>query len=102
LCKAKFGEDLDSVEKDGITWVVSSGSPPRHSKLEDSLAEVKTLYKRKFGKDVDSDSEDSTVEKDGIIWAVTRGSPPSCAQVEDRLAEVKTSYKAKFGEDVDL
>jgi predicted phosphodiesterase len=115
LYKAKFGEDVDdedeeeedeseTVEKDGIKWVVTRGSPPTMSQLDDRLADVKALYKAKFGEDVDDEDEEDeqeTVEKDGIKWVVTRGSPPTMSQLEDRLADVKALYKAKFGEDVD-
>merc|ERR1712196_95304 len=98
LYKAKYGEDVDdeeaeeeedeqetkSVEKDGINWVVTRGSPPKMSQLEDQLAEVKSLYKAKYGEDVDDEEaeeeedeqETKYVEKDGIKWMVTRGSPP--------------------------
>jgi len=80
------------------------------SQLEDQLAEVKSLYKAKFGDDVDDDEEAEEeedeqetkyVEKDGLKWIVTRGSAPSMSQLEDRLAEVKSLYKAKYDEDVD-
>jgi hypothetical protein len=117
LFKAKFGEDVDdedeededeqeTVEKDGIKWVVTRGSPPTMSQLEDRLGDVKALYKAKFGEDVDDEDEEDedeqeTVEKDGINWVVTRGSPPSMSQLEDKLAEVKALYAKKFGESVD-
>merc|ERR1719326_2525473 len=122
----KYGEDLDDdedeeeeeadeqetkyVEKDGVTWTVTRGRPPTMSQLEDQLAEVKSLYKMKYGEDVDDeeDEEDEQanehqtnyVEKDGISWVVTRGRPPTMIQLEDQLAEVKSLYKAKYGEDM--
>merc|ERR1712118_358429 len=122
LYKAKYGEDVDDeeeeeedaegtkyVEKDGLKWVVTRGSPPSMSKLEDRLAEVKSLYRAKYGEDVDDEEEEEEeyeeeikyVEKDGLKWVVTRRSPPSMSQLEDRLAEVKSLYKAKYDEDVD-
>merc|ERR1712134_229820 len=123
LYKAKYGEDVDDedeeeeedeeetkyVEQDGLKWVVTRGSPPSMSQLEDQLAEVKSLYKAKYGEDVDEeeseeedDERDTTcVEKDGLKWVVTRGSPPSMSKLEDQLAEVKSLFKAKYGEDVD-
>jgi len=125
LYKAKYGEDVDDeeeaeeeddeqetkyVEKDGLKWVVTRGSPPSMSRLEDQLAEVKSLYKAKYGEDVDDEEEAEEedveqetkyVEKDGLKWVVTRGSPPSMSRLEDQLAEVKSLYKAKYGEDVD-
>merc|ERR1719375_1973452 len=82
---------------------------PEHVTLEDQLADVKSLYKAKFGEDVDDEEEEEEedeeetkcVEKDGLKWVVTRGSPPSMSQLEDQLAEVKSLYKAKYGEDFD-
>jgi len=49
------------------------------SQLEDMLAQVKSLYKTKYGEDVDEEY----VEKDGITWAVTRGSPPTMSKLEE-------------------
>merc|ERR1719316_2243917 len=117
----KFGEDVDDeedeedeqadeddtnyVEKDGISWVVTRGRPPTMSQLEDQLAEGKSLYKTKYGEDMDDEEADEHetkyVEKDGISWVVTRGRPPTMSHLEDQLAEVKSLYKMKFGEDVD-
>merc|ERR1719298_229651 len=80
------------------------------SQLEDKLAEVKSLYKAKYGEDVDDEGEEEEqaeehdiqlVEKDGVTWEVTRGRPPTMSQLEDKLAEVKSLYKSKYGEDVD-
>merc|ERR1719507_2820891 len=113
LYKAKFGEDVDSeeredddanVDKDGAIWTVTRGAPPSMTQLEDRLSDVKALYKARFGEDVDfeeREEEDSNVDKDGVIWTVTRGSPPSMTQLEDRLSDVKALYKAKVGEPVD-
>merc|ERR1712134_68373 len=101
LYKTKFGEDVDDeedeeeeqaenhaiqcVEKDGVTWEVTRGKPPTMSQLEDQLAEVKSLYKAKFGEDVDDEDDEEEeakyVEKDGIKWVVTRGKPPTMSQL---------------------
>jgi len=125
LYKTKYGEDVDDeedeaeqaderdtqyVEKDGVTWEVTRGRPPTMSQLEDKLVEVKSLYKMKYGEDVDDEDDEEEqadereiqyVEKDGITWEVTRGRPPTMSQLEDKLAEVKSLYKTKYGEDVD-
>merc|ERR1712193_387914 len=97
-------EETTCVEKDGLKWVVTWGSPPSMSKLEDQLAEVKSLYKAKYGEDVDDEEEEEDdaeetkyVEKDGLKWVVTRGSPPSMSQLDDQLAQVKSLYRAKYG-----
>merc|ERR1712167_395704 len=101
------------VEKDGVTWTVTRGYPPTMSQLDDKLAEVKSLYKTKYGEDVDDEEEEEEeqahehetklAEKDGVTWAVTRGCPPTTSQLEDKLAEVKSLYKKKlkYAEDVD-
>merc|ERR1711861_33868 len=62
---------------DGINWVVTRGRAPTMSQLQD----VKSLYKAKFGEDVDR--------------------APTTSQLEDQLQQIKSLYKAKFGEDVD-
>merc|ERR1712225_22396 len=79
------------------------------SELEDKLADVKSLYKTKYGEDVDDEEDEEEeqadehetkyVEKDGITWAVTRGRPPTMSQLEDQLAEVKSLYTTKYGAD---
>merc|ERR1719265_2929700 len=107
LYKAKFGEDVDDdddededvdetkyVEKDGINWVVTHGHAPTMSQLEDGLQQVKSLYKAKFGEDVDDEEEDE------FTWVVTRGCAPTMSQLEDHLEQVKSLYKVKFGKDV--
>merc|ERR1719243_259829 len=124
LYKTKYGEDVDDeedeeeeqldeheikyVEKDGVTWAVTRGRPPTMSELEDKLAEVKSLYKTKYGEDMDDEEDEQAnehetkyVEKDGISWVVTRGRPPTMSQLEDQLAEVKSLYKTNYGEDMD-
>jgi len=113
LYRAKFGVDADSkddedgegtVEKDGVVWTIARGAPPTISQLEDCLADVKALYRAKFGEDADSeDGEDDkdTVESDGVVWTVARGAPPTILQLEDSLWDVKAMYRAKFGEDAD-
>merc|ERR1740130_1071009 len=91
------------VQQDGITWTVTRGRP-QMSQLENMLAEVKSLYKTKYGEDVESDDEEENqtkyVQHDGITWTVTRGRP-QMSQLENMLAEVKSLYKTKYGEDVE-
>jgi len=76
LYKTKYGEYVDDEDEetketdeheiqyvyiDGVAW-----DAPATSKLETMLAEVKSLYKTKYGEDVDDDEveedEPSTVE----------------------------------------
>merc|ERR1719213_1474628 len=100
-----------SMSKNGITWAVTRGRPPTMLELEDKLAEVKSLYKMKYGEDVDNEEDDDEeqlterktecVDKDGLTWVVTRGRPPTMSELEDKLAEVKSLYKTKYGEDMD-
>merc|ERR1712159_673933 len=98
--------------KDGVTWEVTRGRPPTMSQLEDKLAQVKSLYKTKYGEDADDEDDDDEdemadgpkieyVEKDGVTWEVTRGRPPTMSQLEDKLADLKSLFKTKYGEDVD-
>merc|ERR1712046_513406 len=86
-------------------WAVTRGRPPMMSELEDKLAEVKSLYKTKYGEDEEEEQPDEHeikyVEKDGVTWAVTRGRPPTMSELEDKLSEVKSLYKTKYGEDMD-
>jgi len=107
LYKAKFGEDIDSeeredytsnVEKDGVVWTVTRAAPPSMPQLEDRLSDVKALYKAKFGEDIDSEDRE---DDEGVTWTITRGAPPSMSQLEDRLFDVKALYEAKYGEKVD-
>merc|ERR1719265_512297 len=113
LYTAKFGEDVDDddeededvdetkyVEKDGINWTVTRGRAPTMSQLEDQLQQIKSLYKAKFGEDVDDDDDEDEdmdettyVEKDGLNWTVTRGRAPTMSQLEDGLQQVKSLYK---------
>merc|ERR1719253_1869409 len=48
--------------------------PPKMSDLEAQMAEVKALYKQKFGEDLDADEdEDKDVDEDGTRWVKTVG-----------------------------
>merc|ERR1712217_703819 len=105
LYEAKFGEDVDSEEKeeDGVTWAVTRGVPPSILQLEASLSDVKALYEAKFGNDVhteDGEDDEGSVEKDGVMWTVKRGAPPSISQLEKSLFAVKALYEAKYGEHI--
>jgi hypothetical protein len=103
--------ETEYVEKDGVTWIVTRGCPPTMSQLEDNLAEVKALYKTKYGEDVDDEEDEEEeqanehetkyVENGSIKWIVTRGRPKTTSELEDMLADVKSLYKTKYGEDVD-
>mmetsp|Transcript_671 Transcript_671/g.1388 ORF Transcript_671/g.1388 Transcript_671/m.1388 type:complete len:280 (+) Transcript_671:69-908(+) len=99
----KVVEELKYEYKDGVQWLVSRGSPPSLSALEEKLEEVKALYKENTGFDVDSEDEGQQYEyKDGMKWYVSRGrSPPSLTALEGKLEEVKILYKTNTGRDVD-
>jgi hypothetical protein len=103
LYKVKYGRDIheeddddddNADEEDDIIWAVTRGALPSISKLENSLSDVKALYRARFGQDVDS-------EDNVVAWLVARGAPPSLSQLEDRLSDVKALYRLKFGKDVD-
>merc|ERR1740123_1899811 len=91
------------------------------------LAEVKAMFKAKFGEDVDDQEAEEPVwivtsglvevkamfkaqfgediddddEAEEPMWTVPRRAAPPRAKLETSLAEVRAMFKAKFGEDVD-
>jgi len=110
----RFGRDVDDSDdececvrdSDGAPWIKTTGTGPLTvARLEDTLAEVKTLYREKFGRDVDEESDDDSeveYDADGTPWTKTVGTGPlSMARLENMLAEVKTLYREKFGRSVD-
>jgi len=109
-----FGRDADAesdedseleYDADGTPWKKTVGKGPLTvSVLEDKLDEVKALYRERFGKDVDEESEQETFEydEDGTLWKKTTGKGPLTAEVlEDKLAELKDLYRDVFGRDTD-
>ena len=54
MYKEQFGHSVaeDVVEKDGIEFSVTRGSPPSISTLEQALGEIKSMYAEKFGHSV--------------------------------------------------
>merc|ERR1712086_1069320 len=70
-----------------------SSSSPSLASLEQTLNDVKCLYKDKFGLSV----QEEAVEEDGIKFFVTRGVAPSLSSLEQTLNDVKGLYKDKFG-----
>ena len=50
------------MQKDGITWQVSRVAALSLAKLEDSLSDMKALFKAKFGEDVDDEDDDEDDE----------------------------------------
>eukprot|EP00933_Yihiella_yeosuensis_P005205 TRINITY_DN109680_c0_g1_i1.p1 TRINITY_DN109680_c0_g1~~TRINITY_DN109680_c0_g1_i1.p1 ORF type:complete len:710 (-),score=205.04 TRINITY_DN109680_c0_g1_i1:396-2525(-) len=120
MYKVKYGEDVDeetnaektsfSYDEDGSLWVgtVGTGVPTdqRIEKLENQLAEVKDLYKQKYGEDVDTDDRSRfAYDEAGTLWVQTIGTGVPTDQriekLENKLAEVKDLYREKFGEHVD-
>merc|ERR1712086_195419 len=72
-----------------------SSSSPSLASLEQTLNDVKCLYKDKFGLSV----QEEAVEEDGIKFFVTRGVTPSLSSLEQTLNDVKGLYKDKVGEE---
>jgi len=113
LYREKYGQDVDSesesecdmLDSDGTPWICTVGSgPATMGALEKKLDEVKTMYREKYGQDVDSESEsdDDLVDEDGTLWTCTVGSGAATMDVlEKKLDEVKNMYKEKYGKDVD-
>merc|ERR1711920_684176 len=63
----KFGYDVDDeedkseVDDDGMHWVKTVGTcvpPPTTSSLEAQLVDVKTLFKQRYGYDVDDEDDE--------------------------------------------
>eukprot|EP00930_Biecheleria_cincta_P041861 TRINITY_DN2876_c0_g1_i2.p1 TRINITY_DN2876_c0_g1~~TRINITY_DN2876_c0_g1_i2.p1 ORF type:complete len:174 (-),score=45.23 TRINITY_DN2876_c0_g1_i2:253-741(-) len=72
-------------------------------KLEDLLAEVKSLYKQKYGESVDDEGQDFEYDEDGTLWvkSITMPSRPNQEKLEGLLGEVKDLYMLRYGESVD-
>jgi len=125
---AKYGRDLEDFEDEGepvydaegMAWQVSVGRGAIAQKeaynaklesLEDSLQEVKVLYRAKYGDDLDFDDElDSFCDADGTQWVRTAACSATVQQqayskkveaLDDRVAELKTLYFAKYGRDLE-
>ena len=64
------------VEKEGIEFTLTRGSPPSISTFEQALEDIKSMYEAQFGHLV----AEEVVEKDGIT-----------------LDEIKSLYETKFG-----
>jgi len=116
LYQQKYGEPVDedfcleydeegiAWDKDGASWVETAGTvvsrDMRVEKLEQMLADVKGLYKEKYGQEVDFE-----YDQDGTPWVETVGSgiPRDCRmeRLEQKLAEVKVMYQQKYGHSVD-
>ena len=63
---------VEVVEKEGIEFTLTRGSPPSISTFEEALEEIKSMCEAQFGHLV----AEEVVEKDGIEFSVIRGLPP--------------------------
>jgi len=69
--------------------------------LEERLQDLKSLYKRKYGLDVDEEEDEGLFEDaDGTKWQVTEGRG-LLTGLEDKLDDLKALYKRTFGMDLD-
>eukprot|EP00928_Gymnodinium_smaydae_P061891 TRINITY_DN45863_c0_g1_i1.p1 TRINITY_DN45863_c0_g1~~TRINITY_DN45863_c0_g1_i1.p1 ORF type:complete len:1229 (+),score=279.89 TRINITY_DN45863_c0_g1_i1:97-3687(+) len=127
LYKNKYDVDVDEApmyDPEGTPWVITVGSgravqrneyAQRVSDLEDKLAEVKSLYRRKYGADVDEQEVEYQhgYDSEGTLWVGTIGQGAAEQQrgYEDRvdslmgkLEEVKMLFEQKYdyGVDVDI
>ena len=95
LYEVKFGHSFaeEVAEKDGMEFIVTRGSPPSMSVLEQTLGEIKSMYEEKFGHSI----TEEVVEKDGIKFILTRGALPSISSFEQALKEIKSMYEEQFG-----
>jgi len=73
------------------------------------LAETKSLYKKKYGRDID-EKKDFDYDADGTLWLISGPDTgdvalravPSLRRLEDMLSEVKQLFELKYGYDVDM
>ena len=74
-------------------------------KLEQKLAEVKELYKQKYGEEVDQEDTDVQYDADGTPWIQISGTGVATdlrvERLEQLLSIVKDLYSEKYGRDVD-
>ena len=74
-------------------------------KLEQKLAEVKQLYKQKYGEEVDHEDTDVQYDADGTPWIQISGTGVATdlrvERLEQLLSIVKDLYSEKYGRDVD-
>ena len=66
------------VEKDSTEFSRTRRAPPSISALEQSLAEIQSMYEENFGYLITEEA----VEKDGIKFPLFRGAAPSIAALE--------------------
>merc|ERR1719162_1298538 len=103
------GSSMSVLQKDDVSWIVHRGARPTISNLLQSLDEAKSLYKEKFGEDVDEEERNmyndgtsmSVFSKNDVKWIVHRGAPPAFSMLEQSLLDCKSLYKQKFGLRVD-
>ena len=79
-----------------MDWIMTRGTPPPLSTLEEKLEEMKALSAAKAGDTWDCEY----VPHDGINWIIVRGVAPSTSALENKLNEVKALYHMKTGLDV--
>ena len=75
----KFGHSFaeEAAEKDGMEFIVTRGSPPSMSVLEQTLGEIKSMYEEKFGHSI----TEELVEKDGIKFSLIHVALPSISSL---------------------
>eukprot|EP00913_Durusdinium_trenchii_P031031 g29063.t1 len=75
-------------------------------KLEQKLAEVKELYRLKYGDEVDTEDANAHYDEDGTPWIQFVGTGVAKDQrverLEQMLSTVKDLYSQKYGRDVDV
>jgi len=142
LCSPSDSEDEEYyLDDDGAMWIETTARHDVHTQpteddvatktvgvnyteiLEDKLAQVKCLYRARFGEDFGSEAYDSQLQKlqdslcdvsvlfeqkyglhnldaDGSMWMMMAGT--CCMEtLEEKLAEVKCLYHEKFSKDAE-
>jgi len=130
LYEQKYGQAVEDEEDeddeqvcdaDGTAWIKTVGCGAQHARsayhaglerLESALAEVTSLYEKKYGQSVDEDDEghEQVFDTEGTPWVRSLGSGVEHARstyfarvesLEDGLAEVTRLYEQKYGQAVE-
>ena len=86
MYEEQFGHTVieEVVEKEGIEFTLTRGSPPSISTFEQALEEIKSVYEAQFGHSVAED----VFENNGIECSFTRG----CLHRSSYIAGMKADY----------
>ena len=72
---------------------MSRGAAAPVARIEDNLADVKALFKAKFGGDIGDDNDSEEESEDGITWLLCRRAAPSFSELEYSLSDARHCLK---------